>query len=223
MSTSPETLCGMFPQLLNQFVDCCKHEIWWRTKLFLVDSFVWYFSLTKLFHRSILYSWSPKGSFPASHASLANSSQINLYNIHTPSLCSLVCERIDPAGRVEACQVDHVKKKIQHIVVSQIARDQKGLFLLRIYGLHYFSWSCSMFVTILYFLAYIVPHEWASRVDLNSKRKKIHGLQRPSHLISCLILTAETVSAHTTLIYKCHLSYMSIAWSFFFRNKFTPT
>jgi len=27
-------------------------------------------------------------------------------------------------------------------------------------------------VTILYFLAYIVPHEWASRVDLNSKRGK---------------------------------------------------
>ena len=65
---------------------------------------------------------------------------------------------------------DHVKKKIQHIVVSQIARDQKGLFLLRIYGLH--SFSCSMFVTILYFLAYIVPHEWASRVDLDSKREK---------------------------------------------------
>ena len=223
MSTSPETICGMFPQLLNQFVDCCQHEIWRRTKLFHVDSFVWYFSLTKLFHRSILYSWSPKGSFQASHTLLANSSQINLYNIHTPGLCSLVCERIDPTGRAEACQVDHVKKKIQHIVISQIARDQKGLFLLRIYGLHSFPYSCSMFVTILYFLAYIVPHEWASRVDLNSKRKKIHGLQRPSHLISCLILTVKTVSAHTALIYKCHLSYMSIARSFSFRNKFTPT
>ena len=142
---------------------------------------------------------------------------MNLYNIHTLGLCSLVCERIDPAGRAEACQVDHVKKKIQHIVVSQIARDKKGLFLLRIYGLHSFPYSCSMFVTILDFLAYIVPHEWASRVDLNSKRKKIHGLLRPSHLISCLILTAKTVSAHTTLIYKCHLSYMSIACPFPFR------
>ena len=84
---------------------------------------------------------------------------MNIYNIHTPGLCSLVCERIDPTDRAEACQVDHVKKKIQHIVVSQIARDQKGLFLLRIYGLHSFPCSCSMFVTILYFLAYIVPHE----------------------------------------------------------------
>ena len=84
----------------------------------------------------------------------------------------LFCERIDPTGRAEACQVDHVKKKIQHIVVSQIARDQKGLFLLHIYRLRSFPCSCSMFVTILYFLAYIVPHEWAPRVDLNSKRKK---------------------------------------------------
>jgi len=59
--------------------------------------------------------------------------------IHTPGLCSLVCQRIDLAGRVEACQVGHVRKKIQHIVVSQIARDQKGFVLTAHIWITFFS------------------------------------------------------------------------------------
>jgi hypothetical protein len=43
------------------------------------------------------------------------------------------------AGRVEACQVGHVRKKIQHIVVSQIARDQKGFVLTAHIWITFFS------------------------------------------------------------------------------------